>query len=91
MPSETAIEIMKLTASSKRLEKLTEELSKSSKALERYTAMLIVLTILLFVFAFAGMLFPPDYPILSRVIVLLVIFVLVMSIFPKMFLLKKKE
>jgi hypothetical protein len=74
--------IRELRDSSKRLEKLTEELSKSSKSLERYTYVLIVLTILLFIITVDGMLFPPDFPFWIKATTLIIAFGMVLKMFP---------
>ncbi len=64
------------------IRKFDESSDKSSKIIQRYTAMLIVLTILLLVFTFAGMLIPPDFPLWARGLTFLIIVVMVVIVFP---------
>lgn len=75
--------IRELRDSSKRLEKLTEELSKSSRGLEQYTIILIYLTILLLIITFIAL--PPEFPLWAKAITLLIILAITLSL-----LLKKK-
>lgn len=81
MPSETTIEVRKLTASSERLEKLTEELSKSSKGLEHLTKVLISLTVLLLISTVALLIIPPETSSSVKYLAILMIFGLALYMF----------
>lgn len=79
--------IYSLKNSSNRLEKLTEELSKSSNLLERYTYKLIAFTMVLIFLTVVLIFIPPDFPMWGKGIAILLAVVMVVITYQ----LKKKE
>lgn len=84
MPNYTATDnesIRELRNSSIRLEKLTEELSKSSKRLEHFTKIVISLTVLLLISTVALLIIPPETSSTEKYIGVLMMFGLALYIF----------